>query len=166
MLVSQSLATSQTYSFRSWTECFWNDRKKLSHFGRNVWKYRLMNTATASLNATETNDRNVSTKKNSHKRNVHTWIVLLHSLCPASPPPVCDVPAVSCCRLNFLQTRTRFLLLSSSVRTHIRLYTNLFIAVSGRYYLFSNVEQPPHWHSYTCDPVQGNLQFSMKAMYI
>jgi len=25
-------------------KCFWNDRKKFSHFGQHVWKYRLMNT--------------------------------------------------------------------------------------------------------------------------
>ena len=31
---------------------FWNDRKKLSHFGQNFWKYRVMNTVTASFNTT------------------------------------------------------------------------------------------------------------------
>ena len=33
-----------------------------SHFGQNVWKYRLMNTAMASFSTTETYDRNVSAK--------------------------------------------------------------------------------------------------------
>jgi len=33
-------------------KCFWNDQKQLSHFGQNVWKYRLKNTATASVTAT------------------------------------------------------------------------------------------------------------------
>jgi len=33
-------------------KCFWNDRKKSNHFGENVWKYRLMNTAVASFNTT------------------------------------------------------------------------------------------------------------------
>jgi len=31
-------------------KCFWNDWKKLSHFSQNVWKYRLLNTVTASFN--------------------------------------------------------------------------------------------------------------------
>ena len=31
---------------------FWYYRKKLSHFGQNIWKYRLMNTVTASFNTT------------------------------------------------------------------------------------------------------------------
>jgi len=37
------------FSFGHWPKCFWNDRKKFSHSGRNVWKYRLMNTVTASF---------------------------------------------------------------------------------------------------------------------
>jgi len=31
---------------------FWNDRKELSHFGQNVWRYRLMNTVMVSFNTT------------------------------------------------------------------------------------------------------------------
>jgi len=31
---------------------FWNDRKKLSHFGQDAWKYRLKNTFRASFNTT------------------------------------------------------------------------------------------------------------------
>ena len=31
---------------------FWNDQKKLSQYGRNVWKYRLMDTVMASFNIT------------------------------------------------------------------------------------------------------------------
>jgi len=31
---------------------FWNDRKKLSHFGQNVWKYMPLNTVTASFDET------------------------------------------------------------------------------------------------------------------
>ena len=29
-------------------KCFWNDQKKSSHFGQNVWKNRLINTGLAS----------------------------------------------------------------------------------------------------------------------
>jgi len=56
---------------------FWNDWKKLSHFGQNIWKYKLKITVMASFNATvgqmteifqwpkchSKNDRNVSAKK-------------------------------------------------------------------------------------------------------
>ena len=35
-----------------WPKCFWNDRTKLSHFGQNVWRGRLLNTVTASFNIT------------------------------------------------------------------------------------------------------------------
>ena len=34
------------------SKCFWNDRKKLSHFGQNVWKYKLMNIVAASFHTT------------------------------------------------------------------------------------------------------------------
>jgi len=58
-------------------ERFWNDRKKLSHFGQNVSKYRLKNTVMVSFNTTvrqmtemfqwpkclSKKDRNVSAKK-------------------------------------------------------------------------------------------------------
>ena len=58
---------------------FCNDRKQLSHFGLNVWNYRLKHTALASLNTTvrkmtkmfwcpnvsAKNDQNISAKKNS-----------------------------------------------------------------------------------------------------
>jgi len=44
--------------------CFWNDRKKLSQFGHNVRKCKLLNTVTASINTIMgQNDRNVSVKK-------------------------------------------------------------------------------------------------------
>jgi len=36
----------------------WNDRKKLSHFGQNVWKYRLKHFY-GEFDITETNDRSV-----------------------------------------------------------------------------------------------------------
>jgi len=42
---------------------FLNDRKKLSQFGHNVLKYRLVNTVTASFDTYGTNDRNISAKK-------------------------------------------------------------------------------------------------------
>jgi len=43
---------------------FWNDQKKLSQFGHNVWKGRLVNIVIASFNAVmDTNDQNVSAKK-------------------------------------------------------------------------------------------------------
>ena len=41
--------SSQLSFFRSETELFLNDRKKLSQFGYNVPKYRLVNTVTASF---------------------------------------------------------------------------------------------------------------------
>jgi len=61
-------------------KCIWSDRKKLSHFGHNVWKYSLMNIVTASfittmrqmtkmfqwLKCLSKNDRNVSAKKTAH----------------------------------------------------------------------------------------------------
>jgi len=43
--------------------------KILSHFGRNVWKCRLLNTVTASCNTTETNDQNGSVTKMSQRKN-------------------------------------------------------------------------------------------------
>ena len=43
---------------------FWNDRKKVGHFGQDVWKYRLMNIVFGEFGYNnETNDRNVSAKK-------------------------------------------------------------------------------------------------------
>jgi len=61
-------------------KCFWNVRKKLSHFSQNVWKYRLMHIVMSSFNTTVRHtvrrkclsdrnisakyDRNVSAKKN------------------------------------------------------------------------------------------------------
>ena len=51
-------------------KCFWNDRKKLSHFGQNVWKYRLTNTVNGEFwyNCEKQRpecprDKNVSAKK-------------------------------------------------------------------------------------------------------
>ena len=38
------------YSHRP--KCLWNDQKKLSHLGQNIWKYKLMHNVTASFDAT------------------------------------------------------------------------------------------------------------------
>ena len=64
---------------------FWNDRKKLNHFG-HVWKYGLKNTVMVSFNTTvrqmtemfqrpkclSKNDRNVSAKKNQTPRIIQS----------------------------------------------------------------------------------------------
>jgi len=42
----------QTCFFSATDRIFFNGRKKLSHFGQNVRKYRLINTVTASINTT------------------------------------------------------------------------------------------------------------------
>jgi len=52
--------------------CFWNDRKKLSHFGQNVWKYRLINTVTASFNTTLRQMTEMSQRKKKQFSNC-TW---------------------------------------------------------------------------------------------
>ena len=54
-----------TRFFRSWTEFFWNNRKKLSQFGHNVRKGRQVNTTVpASFNIITGQMTNVSAKKN------------------------------------------------------------------------------------------------------
>ena len=42
---------------------FWNDWIKWSHFGQNVWKYRLMNTVTASFNKSVRQTSEMSSQK-------------------------------------------------------------------------------------------------------
>ena len=37
----RSMEHNESVFFRHRPKRFWNDRKKLSHFGQNVWKYRL-----------------------------------------------------------------------------------------------------------------------------
>ena len=44
--------TRQLFFFGHRPKRFWNDRNKLSHFSRNVWKYGLKNTVMASFNTT------------------------------------------------------------------------------------------------------------------
>jgi len=77
---------SQLFFFWSFSShrpiCLWNDQKDLSHFGQIVWKYKLMNTVTASFNTTVrqmtemTNvtvkiDQNVSAKKKQILTNIY-----------------------------------------------------------------------------------------------
>ena len=65
LLAKQLLALPRTSLCNLWSQfrqasCFfshrqkrfWNDRKKLSHFGQNVWKYRLKNTFRVSFKTT------------------------------------------------------------------------------------------------------------------
>jgi len=39
--VADQWSTTNLFFFRHRPKRFWNDRKKFSHFGQNVWKYRL-----------------------------------------------------------------------------------------------------------------------------
>jgi len=92
---------------------FWNDRKKLSHFGQNVWKYRLMNTVTVSFlyncdrndrkcfsdqKVSAKNYRNISEKKISIKL---TWLHQLHLFYISSAKLVGNtgIPTVSACTI-------------------------------------------------------------------
>jgi len=43
---------SARFLFGHRPKCFSNDRKKLCHFGQNVWKYRIMDTVAANFNTT------------------------------------------------------------------------------------------------------------------
>ena len=52
-------------------KCFLNDRKKLSHFGQNVWKHELMNTVTASFNATAIQVTKMSQRKKKQIQHSH-----------------------------------------------------------------------------------------------
>ena len=55
-IVFSNVRVSKTVFFRSFfghrPKRFWNDRKNLSHFGQNVWIYRLKNTVVVSCNTT------------------------------------------------------------------------------------------------------------------
>jgi len=62
------------------SERFQNDRKKLNHFGQNVWKYRLKNTVVASFNTTvrQMTEMFLWPKCLSEKKQFHRTLVEKH----------------------------------------------------------------------------------------
>jgi len=85
--------TAQVCFFQSFfghtLKCFWNYRKKLSHFHQNIWKYRLKNTVTMSFNTKvrqvtkmtqEKKQARISTQKSQHKWEVATQKTTINKL--------------------------------------------------------------------------------------